>query len=358
MHWTKQQRAFACEAYFSNGRSIIATQRAFRTQFNIHPTGPVPGRQSIVSWVNTFRESGSVAKTGAGGHQTARTPENVERVRESFVRSPRRSARKHAAALGLSDRTVRRILHQDLNFHPYKMAVTQALNETDFNARRNACEALGENLPHDTLVFFSDEAHFHISGCVNKQNMRYWSANNPRELHQKPLHCERVTVWCAISRVGIIGPYFFEENERTVSVNAVRYREMITTFFLPKLQEMNIGDVWFQQDGATAHTARCSIELLRENFPNRLISLRGDLPWPARSPDLAPCDFFLWGYLKSVVYNDRPRTLVHLKDNIRKAIADIPIDMLERVHQNFKNRIAQCIDNGGRHLFDVIFKKV
>ena len=28
--------------------------------------------------------------------------------------------------------------------------------------------------------------------------MRYWSGENPRELHQKPLHCERVTVWCAI----------------------------------------------------------------------------------------------------------------------------------------------------------------
>ena len=357
MHWSRQERAFACEAYFSNGRSIIATQRAFRTRFNIHPARPVPGRQSIVSWVNSFRESGSVTKTGSGGHQTARTPENVERVRRSFLRSPRRSARRHAAALGMSDRTVRRILHQDLNFHPYKMAVAQELGERDFHARRNACEALRENLPQDALVFFSDEAHFHISGYVNKQNMRYWSPNNPHELHQRPLHCERVTVWCAFSRVGIIGPYFFEENGGTVTVNAARYREMISTFFLPKLEQMDIGNVWFQQDGATAHTARGSMELLREHFPERLISLRGDLLWPARSPDLAPCDFFLWGYLKSLVYADRPQTLIHLKNNIRRAITDIPVDMLERVEENFKNRLAQCIDNGGNHLADVIFKK-
>ena len=33
-------------------------------------------------------------------------------------------------------------------------------------------------------------------------------------------------------------------------------------------------------------------------FPGRLISLRGDVEWPARSPDLSPCDVFLWGYLK------------------------------------------------------------
>jgi len=50
--------------------------------------------------------------------------------------------------------------------------------------------------------------------------------------------------------------------------------------------------VWFQQDGATAHTARTSMNLLREHFPKRLISLRGDLQWSAHSPDLDPCDFF------------------------------------------------------------------
>ena len=58
-------------------------------------------------------------------------------------------------------------------------------------------------------VFFSDEAHFHLSDCVNKQNMQYLSERNPRELHERPLHLDRVMVWCAISRVGIIGPYFF-----------------------------------------------------------------------------------------------------------------------------------------------------
>ena len=81
--------------------------------------------------------------------------------------------------------------------------------------------------------------------------MRYWTAENPRQLHQTPLHCQRVTVWCAISSVGIIGLYFFEEKERAVTVNETRYREMIEEFFLSHLEEMDVGDVWFQQDGAT-----------------------------------------------------------------------------------------------------------
>lgn len=60
MEWTKLEHAFAVEAYFSSGGSIVATQRAFRQHFNIAPRGRVPGRQSIVSWVNNFRKTGDV----------------------------------------------------------------------------------------------------------------------------------------------------------------------------------------------------------------------------------------------------------------------------------------------------------
>ena len=97
---------------------------------------------------------------------------------------------------------------------------------------------------------------------------------------------------------------------------------------------------------------------MREHFPERLISLLGDLEWPARSPDLSPCDFFLWGFLKSRVYANRPRTLQDLKANIRAEIANISNDMLEKIMANARSRLTQCIDNGGRHLPDMIFKTV
>ncbi|KAG5314894.1 MOS1T transposase, partial [Pseudoatta argentina] len=67
---------------------------------------------------------------------------------------------------------------------------------------------------------------------------------------------------------------------------------------------------------------------------------------------------FLWGYLKSLVYVDRPRTIDHLKNNIHDAIANIPIDMLRRVDENFNKRLNQCMRDGGRHLTDVIFKTI
>lgn len=68
---------------------------------------------------------------------------------------------------------------------------------------------------------------------------------------------------------------------------------LLMSFFLPKLEEMNVGDVWFQQNGATSRMMRTSMSQLRENFPGRLIYLRGDLQWSAHSPDLTPCDCIL-----------------------------------------------------------------
>ena len=58
-----------------------------------------------------------------------------ERVREAFERSPRRSAVRHATTLGITPRSVRRILHNDLHYHPYKIQIVQALNSRDYGAR-------------------------------------------------------------------------------------------------------------------------------------------------------------------------------------------------------------------------------
>ena len=88
-----------------------------------------------------------------------------------------------------------------------------------------------------------------------------------------------------------MGPYFFEEGGATVTVTSDWYVEMLETFLRPKLNDVDTEDVWFQQDRATAHTAQRSLRVSREMFPGRLISLRGDVEWPARSPDLSPCDF-------------------------------------------------------------------
>ncbi|GFT61533.1 uncharacterized protein TNCV_33951 [Trichonephila clavipes] len=115
---------------------------------------------------------------------------------------------------------------------------------------------------------------------------------------------------------------------------------MITNFFIPELNNHDVQELWFQQDGATCHTARATIDLLKDMFGDRLISRFGPVNWPPRSCDLAPLDYFLWGYVKSLVYADKPQTLDHLEDNIRRVIADIRPQMLEKVIENWTSRLT------------------
>lgn len=171
------------------------------------------------------------------------------------------------------------------------------------------------------------------------------------------MHPERLTVWCGLWAGGIFGPHFFRnERNQPVTVNGERYRTMITDFFWPELDDMDLDDIWFQQDGATSHTAVLSRDLLQEKFPGRVISKFADVKWPPRSCDLTPLDFFLWGYVKSLVYSNKPTTLAQLETNINRAIAEIQPDLLRKVIQNWTARIYQCKRSRGGHLNDVIFK--
>lgn len=155
----------------------------------------------------------------------------------------------------------------------------------------------------------------------------------------------------------IIGPYFFQDNRgKTLSIDGDRYRAMITNFVMPIVRENGLDDFWFQQDGATCHTARKTIDLLRPLFPGRIISKKGDYDWPPRSPDLTPPDFFLWGYLKSKVYTNKPRTLAQLRANIRREIRAISADTLAKVMENAEKRAHFAAKANGGHLRDIIFK--
>ncbi|GFW40847.1 transposable element Tcb2 transposase [Trichonephila clavipes] len=155
-----------------------------------------------------------------------------------------------------------------------------AIHQNDHQARRRFVEWAQNEIAFvpdfQKRILFSDEAHFWLNGYVNKQNCRIWSEANPQVYVETPLHPEKLTVWCASWAGGIIGPYFFKNNEgHNVTVNGDRYRAMITNFFIPELNNHDVQELWFQQDGATCHTARATIDLLKDTFGDRLISRFG-----------------------------------------------------------------------------------
>ncbi|GFS99405.1 uncharacterized protein TNCV_1602071 [Trichonephila clavipes] len=91
-------------------------------------------------------------------------------------------------------------------------------------------------------------------------------------------------------------------------------------------------------------------------FGDRLISRFGPVKWPPRSCDLTPLDYFLWGYVKSLVYADKPKTLDHLEDNILRVSADLRPQMLEKVIENWTSRLDYIRTSPGSPMPEIIFK--
>ena len=131
--WSLKHHVFAYDTYVKNGESVTEIQRLFKRRFNISRHGDVPSRNFILRWVNALRTTCLLLKTKPPSPaRTARTPGNVDRVREAIIRSPRCSARRRSAELGISQSTVQRILHKDLAFQPYKIMTVQQLNPRDY----------------------------------------------------------------------------------------------------------------------------------------------------------------------------------------------------------------------------------
>lgn len=245
------------------------------------------------------------------------------------------------------------MLRFDLKLTPIKVSIMQHLKETDISSRLSFANWMTSHLDVVDKLWFSDEAHFYLNSQVNKQNCRYWGNEKPDFYIEKPLHGERVTVWAALSADGIVGPFFFEDEDGDVTtVNKHRYLNILKKKFIPALRRrgVNIEEVWFQQDGAAPHTAGNVIGWLSKTFGSRFISFKTDREWPPPSPDLNPLDFFLWGYLKERLCSPTPENTQELKAAISREMRKIARETCRNVINNFKQRLDVIITHDGRHI--------
>ena len=84
---------------------------------------------------------------------------------------------------------------------------------------------------------------------------------------------------------------------------------MLNEFMFTKIEEEDIDNIWFQQDGATSHTAEATLDILRSVSEDRIISRRAAYVWPPRNCDLTPLDCYLWSAVKDKCYGDKPKTI-------------------------------------------------
>ena len=119
--------------------------------------------------------------------------------------------------------------------------------------------------------------------------------------------------------------------------------------------EENIGNIWFQQDGAKCQAAEFTLDVLHPIFEDRIISRRADVVWPPLSCDLTALDCYLWGAVKDKCYADKPETIDALKHNIREDIVEIQLYRIDDVFKNWNDRLGYCMASQGSHLNEIIF---
>ena len=242
--------------------------------------------------------------------------------------------------------SVQKVLKVTMKWRAWKPQFIQKLYPDDHDRREEFSDQMldwMETWPEllDNILW-TDEAVFHIGGFINRHNSHYWALENPNQTVEKSLHSPKVTVWCGITSSAVVGPFFIRD-----TVNGERYLELLKSKVFPVISTWNNSQLLFMQDGAPPHFARNVRDWLNENFSMRWIGRRGPVEWPPRSPDLTPMDFFLWGYIKDIVYRKKLEKLEELEEAIQEAIAAIPPDMLMRAVHSVQHRLEKCRDQNG-----------
>jgi len=160
-------------------------------------------------------------------------------------------------------------------------------------------------------------------------------------------------VWCGVLGNRLIGPFVFDNLTGNTYEAFLRHE-------LPGLLEdiplMIKSQMYFQHDGAPPHYIRRVMEFLNESFPNRWLGRGGPIPWLSRSPDLTPLGCYLWGHMKTLVYETKVDSRAALRDRIFAAADHIRNHphSISSATESLLIRVETCIATGGGHFEQVL----
>ena len=322
------------------------SRRLFRKKYN----KDAPPISTVKYWKAKFIETGSLVtdRQRAGRPRSASNDENKENVCAAVRENPSTSVRVIAAELNMSIGSVHNILKEE-NFHPFKPVSCQLLFDGDTDRRMQFCEVVRDLLNHDPAFMrklkFSDECVFSLQSRVNQHNVHHWETENPHIRIGRSNKTPTLTVWACVGYGGIVD---FDISPATM--NSERYCDIINNKVIPHFTAGHHEQWIYQHDGAPSHFSVNARQLLDGSLPGRWYGRRGAVEWPPRSPDLTVCDFWLWAYLRSKVYNPPGRVfpnLTSLQETLQVELSRIPLSMFRRAINDFPRRIHRCLEAEG-----------
>jgi hypothetical protein len=294
---------------------------------------------------------------GSGRPRAVRTPANIQRVADLICSQEDKpgtsmSPREINRQIGISRTTVRRIAKKDLHLKTFRRREVQLLSVVDMAKRLTACKRLKRRMTRHVLnrTWFSDEKVFTVQTPTNSQNDRIYAnvgvkKNVPskRLLKGRKHFSQSVMVSVAVSKLGKTSPFFVVPKAK---VNSSYYcEEVLERGLLPEIRKLSGEDFTFQQDGAPAHRSRQTIAFLGQNVPAFIEPEN----WPPNSPDLNPVDYSIWGSLQQLVYREKIRDVMHLKEVITRCWNELSQNLMDSAIDQWSKRINLVIQERGGH---------
>lgn len=338
---------------FTNGNASAAA-REYHRRF---PTRPVINRR-VFSTVHRELQIRGIQQRPHERFQLL-TVDMEEDVLEEIYRDTTTSVRRIAIRLGLPRTTVWKILKR-YGLHPFHFRNVQNLIDPDYRARSVFCAwLLRQNRQDPNIlkkILWTDESSFNRNGITNARNLHTWSDANPHLPREASFQHQfaAVNVWAGIIDHHLVGPYVLPDR-----LNGEHFLSFLRGQLPGLLEDVNIRtrrEMYFQMDGAPPHYSANVRNFLNRKYPQRWIGRNGPIHWPARSPDLTPLDFYLWGHMKQLVYATTSTTREELITKIHQAAEEIKNSerVLRTVTQSVSYRALICLNAGGGHFENLI----
>ena len=130
-------------------------------------------------------------------------------------------------------------------------------------------------------------------------------------------------------------------------IDTDEYLTILEESFIPWMMKYyGLNKVMLVQDFAPAHASQSVQDFLSRKIP---FYVPKDI-WPSNTPDLNPCDFWMWGVVEQKCNSNAHASVSDLKKAIRKAASTIGPDETQRACSAFRRRLGSVKEADGGHI--------
>lgn len=258
-----------------------------------------------------------------------------------------------ARALGVTQPVISYHINKSLNMKKKMKRLGHLLSPKNIENRRTRSWNLYRMLNNQKWrkIVTTDEAWFYVNNCNGKRRIHYVSRDNSKlsniqeYYERKESNSKGFMVWAGISANGKTNLHFIEPGAK---INSDYYiNNVLKKFIVRDARRLYPNGDWIlHQDSAPSHASKKTIQFLRSNN----IKFITKEEWIPKSPDAAPMDYHVWGYLKRQLWKYKIKDTAGLKRALKREWKNIPQEQINKALEDWPRRVLNIYKNKGRHI--------